>query len=83
MSDLAGKESMGERTTADGRFLAEGVVLASEVTEGMFLTGLDNGYVHSEPDHDGDTVTIEFHTADGDEGTLTVPADMPLMAATR
>lgn len=73
---------MAERTTEEGIFLADGVVQASEIEEGHFLTGLDNGYVIEveEVGHYDDEVKITFNTADGGEGYLTVPKNMPLQA---
>lgn len=64
-------------------------VAASEVQEGDFLVGLDNGYVFEGPSEDvppyesgyargPGLVSISFHTAEGDEGELIVPAEMPV-----
>jgi hypothetical protein len=47
---------------------------------GDFLPGLDDGYVFVEPvlsDVSG-SVTVTFHTAEGDEAELTCPALMPV-----
>jgi hypothetical protein len=65
---------------------------ASQVREGDFLPGLDNGYVYADPSTDvpGTTdgrfyftrgegfLSIGFHTAQGEEAELIVPADMPV-----
>ena len=69
-------------TEVDGRVLPEGHVLAGEIREGMFLTGMDNGCVVdvSGPTDNGGDVTLTFHTYDGEEATLTCPAYMPVMA---
>jgi len=64
----------------------------SDDQTGDFLAGLDNGYVveAERVDYivaqdsgysvrlDGDFMRFTFHTADGDEASLTGPADMPI-----
>lgn len=45
---------------------------------GDFLPGLDNGYVHSDPDVDEYNVRIEFHDAEGGEGHIECFKDMPI-----
>jgi hypothetical protein len=70
---------------------AEREVKAMKVREGDFLPGLDDGYVYTDADPDYDIrgeynsvlggdgyVLISFHTAQGDEGYLLVPEDMPV-----
>lgn len=47
-------------------------VKAKKVREGDFLTGLDSGYVYTDPDVGEYDTTIYFHDSDGDEGELTV-----------
>jgi hypothetical protein len=64
-------------------------VTASEVQEGDFLPGLDNGYVFQEPETDHDLrdgryntavgrglALISFHDQNGDECYLLAPPDM-------
>jgi hypothetical protein len=68
-------------------------VAAGSVKEGDSIPGLDNGYVYEDaqtenlaPYYDGrfaiarsaDTVSIGFHTADGDEAEILCPGTMPL-----
>lgn len=55
-----------------------GQVRARDVIEGDFLVGLDNGYVFADPAVHAGEVTIDFHTAQGDEGRLVVPDIMPV-----
>ncbi len=52
---------------------------ASNVQEGDFLPGLDNGYVYDEPEEvDEYRVRINFHTSEGDEAHVECPRDMPV-----
>lgn len=66
---------------------------AQTAQEGDYLPGLDNGYVYEDASGDnvpgyydgrfvtarsGDTVSVCFHTAEGEEGELLVPGSMPL-----
>lgn len=68
---------------------------ASELESGDYLTGLDNGYVvevgdNETPHMDGryvidrgdGLVSITFHTAQGEEGELIVPSEMPVTYTT-
>lgn len=65
-------------------------VPAQDLREGLFLPGLDNGYI-VEVEHDPTygygphntalpegTVVVTFHTAEGDEATLILPRDVPV-----
>jgi hypothetical protein len=58
-------------------------VKAKKVREGDFLTGLDDGYVFTEPEVvDGPSrfneVIIRFHDAEGEEGFLQCGKNMPV-----
>jgi hypothetical protein len=55
---------------------------ASEVTEGDFLTDLDNGYVYDVEHQEYRWVVINFHTAEGAEASLSVPDDLMLRVKT-
>lgn len=60
----------------------ETMMQAGEVTEGDFLTGLDNGYVYDVEPQEFRWVVLHFHTAEGAEATLSVPDDLMLMVRT-
>lgn len=54
---------------------------AQDVSEGDMLLDLDNGYVYEDAvvgDLYYDNVDINFHDAEGNECTLSVPADFML-----
>jgi hypothetical protein len=65
-------------------------IAASEIREGDYIPGLDNGYVVEDPEHDPDfrdrynmglgrgKVCITFNTAEEDEAYLLCPPDMPV-----
>lgn len=57
-------------------------VTMAEVKEGDFIPGLDNAYVYEDAAPlnywDDDTIAIHFHTAEGEEGAIEAPANMPL-----
>ena len=61
---------------------AQDLVAGPTGVGGDFLAGLDNGYVVDIVE-DTYAVSITFHTAEGDEATLTCPKDMPVLIIER